>query len=124
LKVRRSQSSERVPQRVLAEDEQPYQGTKAFLLSNTSLLTKSVFVHLARWKSVRNTPNYESNDEAVVSSEIMRCYRDCLMKAQVLGCRQNSVRKLTLGERDVAAASRCSERLAFSTDLSDCNQHS
>ena len=29
-------------------------------------LGKSLFVRLARWKSVRQTPNYESNDEATI----------------------------------------------------------
>ncbi|MGC2182199.1 MAG: hypothetical protein WA637_02845 [Terriglobales bacterium] len=38
-------------------------------------LTKSLFVRLARWKSVRQTPNYESNDEAAVRAATARAFK-------------------------------------------------
>jgi len=38
-------------------------------------LTKSLFVRLARWKSVRNTPDYESNTEAEVRAATDSAFR-------------------------------------------------
>jgi hypothetical protein len=38
-------------------------------------LTKPLFVRLARWKSVRQTPNYESNDEAAVRAATARAFK-------------------------------------------------
>jgi len=37
-------------------------------------LTKSLFVRLGRWKSVRQTPSYESNDEATIRDATARAF--------------------------------------------------
>jgi hypothetical protein len=37
-------------------------------------LTKSLFVRVARWKSVRQTPKYESNDEATIRELTERAF--------------------------------------------------
>jgi len=37
-------------------------------------LNKPIFVRLARWKSVRQTPNYESNDEASIRNLTLRAF--------------------------------------------------
>jgi hypothetical protein len=37
-------------------------------------LTKSLFVRLGRWKSVRQTPNYEANDEANIRAATARAF--------------------------------------------------
>jgi hypothetical protein len=40
----------------------------------SGFLTKSLFVRLGRWKSVRQTPNYEANDEANVCAATARAF--------------------------------------------------
>jgi hypothetical protein len=42
---------------------------------NQGFLTKALFVRLARWKSKRQTPNYESNDEAAVRAATTRAFK-------------------------------------------------
>jgi hypothetical protein len=37
-------------------------------------LSKSLFVRLARWKSVRQTPNYEANDEKSIETATARAF--------------------------------------------------
>ena len=37
-------------------------------------LTKSLFVRLGRWKSVRQSPNYEANDEASVRAATAQAF--------------------------------------------------
>jgi hypothetical protein len=51
-------------------------------------LSKDLFVRLARWKSVRQTPNYESNDEAAIRAATARAFSAADERIAILALKQ------------------------------------